>query len=744
MPEQAKLPEIFPPSSSNDAAPVAYYAPMAPPQELEAEAPSVPLSHYLWILRRQLWKILAFVATCVLVTAIVTARLQPIYESIATINVNFQAPSGVVGQDSSNAYIDDPDTFLATQIRLIKSDAVIRPVAEQFHLLNAKGQSNQPDTVAAQQAAEAPISLGPLSVSRPTGTNLLLIGYRSTDPHRAADVANAVANSFLAHAYNIRIRSSASLSSFMERQLDELRAKMERSNLALGQFERDLDVVDPEDKSNILSSRLIQLNSEYTSAQIDRVNKQAALEAIKTGSIEAAQVSSQSESMAKIMDNLGAAREHFELVKLTYGSNHPEYLKAQNQVAELEKELQETRSNIAARIETQYSQAVGREQMLGKTVADTKSEWDSLNSRSFQYRQLKQEADADKALYDELVKKIQEADINAGFQDNNISIADPARPPLHPIYPNMSTNLLLALFVSMILAIGASILLDSIDTTLRDPLEASRFLGVDVIGTMPIDRAAAQLPRPIIPALSEAALAKIVPSPNSKCYYGTTSSFEEAVRTIRNTILLSDFEGRLRSIALTSAAPSEGKTTIAAHLGIANADRGKRTLLVDCDLRRPSLHSKFGFTPREGLSNVLTGDLAWQNAIHSIEGKPNLSLLPAGPGSHRAADLIGPRLSSLLDEFNKEYDLVIIDSPPLLGFAECLQIATAADGVLIVSLAAETKRKAVAAVVSTLKKLRTNIIGVVMNQVGQNTSSGGYSYGYYRYGHYGYRNEDKS
>jgi Mrp family chromosome partitioning ATPase len=141
---------------------------------------------------------------------------------------------------------------------------------------------------------------------------------------------------------------------------------------------------------------------------------------------------------------------------------------------------------------------------------------------------------------------------------------------------------------------------------------------------------------------------------------------------------------------------------------------------------------------------VLTGDLAWQNAIHSIEGKPNLSLLPAGPGSHRAADLIGPRLSSLLDEFNKEYDLVIIDSPPLLGFAECLQIATAADGVLIVSLAAETKRKAVAAVVSTLKKLRTNIIGVVMNQVGQNTSSGGYSYGYYRYGHYGYRNEDKS
>jgi capsular exopolysaccharide synthesis family protein len=222
-----------------------------------------------------------------------------------------------------------------------------------------------------------------------------------------------------------------------------------------------------------------------------------------------------------------------------------------------------------------------------------------------------------------------------------------------------------------------------------------------------------------------------------KGYYRSTSDFEEAVRTIRNTILLSDFEGRLRSIVLTSAAPSEGKTTIAAHLAIANADRGKKTLLVDGDLRRPSIHAKFGLTPREGLSNVLTGELAWQDVVVQVEGRPNLSVLAAGPGSHRAADLMGPRLATLLDEFAKEYDLVFLDSPPLLGFAECLQMATAADGVLIVSLAGETKRRAVAEVISVLSRLRANIVGVVLNQVSHNTSSDGYSYyGYYRYGHY--------
>jgi capsular exopolysaccharide synthesis family protein len=733
MPEHARLPEVSPPSPPNNLPAAAYYAPVAQQQEFEAEAPAVPLTHYLWILRRHLWKILAFVAICVLVTAIVSARLQPIYESVATVDVDFSAPSGVVGQDSKNAFIDDPGTFLATQIRLIQSDAVLRPVAEQFHLLNPKSQ----------ESVTAPISLGSLRVIQPSSTNLLLISYRSTDPRLAADIANAVANSFLARTYSLRIRSSATLSSFMEKQLDELKAKMEQSNLALARFEKDLDVLD-EDKSNILSTRLMQLNSEYTNAEIDRINKQAAMEAIKSGTLESAQVSAQGDWLAKSSDALSAARQHFEVAKATYGPNHPEYRKAALGVAQAEKQFEDARSKIAQRLEAQYNQSLAREQLLEKTVTDTKAEWDSLNSRSFQYRQFKQEADADKALYDELVKKIQEADINAGFQDNNISIADAARPPLDPVYPNVQMNLIMALLVSSLLGIGTALLLDSLDTTLRDPQKSSQFLGIDVIGTMPMDRSAAQLPRPIVPVQAESSLTKVISSPNNKGYYGTTSRFEESVRTIRNTILLSDFEGRLRSIALTSATPSEGKTTIVAHLGIANADRGKKTLLVDADLRRPSLHSKFGFTPRSGLSNVLTGEMSWQEVLLPIDGKPNLTLLPAGPGSHRAADLIGPRLSSLLDEFAKEYDLVILDSPPLLGFAECLQIATAADGVLIISLAGETKRKAVAAVVSLLQRLRANIIGVILNRVGENTSSEGYSYyGYYRYGHYSYGNSEK-
>jgi succinoglycan biosynthesis transport protein ExoP len=723
------------------------YPPYPSTQDFEPEAStSVPLSHYIWILQRHLWKMVAFVAVCMIVTFVVSARLKPIYEATATINVDMQAPVEVVGQGSSgSANNGDPDEFLATQIKLIQSDAVLRPVAEQFHLLNGGGQKGL-TVEQAQRRADAPVSLGGLKVTRPANTYLLLISYRSSDPQVAADVANAVAKSYLEHTYDIRIRSSANLSAFMEKQLDELKAKMERSSLALSQFQKEIEVISPEQKTDILSARLLQLNTEYTSAQAERVRNEAAWNAIKSGSVEAAEVSTQGDSMTRLADSLNQARQRLAVLKTTYGPNHPEYRKAASELSELEKQFEDARKNVGQRIEVAYKESLGREQMLGKAVNDTKAEWDLLNTRSFEYQQLKQEAGADKTIYDELITKIHDASINAGFKDSNIEIADVARPSLGPVYPNTSRNLELMLLLSVLLAVGSAVLLDSLDTTLRDPERATRFLGTDVIGTLPLDRSGMA----IVSSAKPSRLGKVhlngngngngnghgTEDPADRPYH-RISGFEEAMRTVRNTILLADVERRLNSIVITSAEPGEGKTTFSVHFAIANAARGKKTLIVDGDLRRPSVHARFGLNPREGLSSVLNGTMLWQEVVLPVEGRPNLSILPSGPGSHRAADLIGPRLSELLDEFGKEYDLVILDSPPLLGFAECLQMATAADGVLIVSKAGETKRKAVAAVVTALQRVRANIIGVVLNQVSHNTSEdGGSYYGHFRYSNY--------
>jgi len=215
------------------------------------------------------------------------------------------------------------------------------------------------------------------------------------------------------------------------------------------------------------------------------------------------------------------------------------------------------------------------------------------------------------------------------------------------------------------------------------------------------------------------------------------SSYEEAIRTLRNSILLSDFDRRIRSLLITSASPSEGKTTVAAHLAAAHAEQHHKTLLIDCDLRRPSLHRLFQLTPATGLSAVLTQESPWDNAVAKGVNRGDLDFLPAGPPSRRAADLLGKRLPPILEEAATRYDLIIVDAPPLLGFPEPLQMAANVDGVVIVTRAGQTNRKAVASVLGTLARLRANVIGMVLNDVKRETGEGYYYYNYYN--SYSYR-----
>ena len=210
------------------------------------------------------------------------------------------------------------------------------------------------------------------------------------------------------------------------------------------------------------------------------------------------------------------------------------------------------------------------------------------------------------------------------------------------------------------------------------------------------------------------------------------TNYEEAIRTLRNSILLTDFDRRLRSVLLTSASPSEGKSTVAAHLAATHASQHKRTLLIDGDLRRPSVHRLYQVPNSVGLSNVLLQQISWRDAVIRIDDPQGLDVLPAGPSTRRASDLIGMGLAEIIEEATREYDLVVLDAPPLLGFAEPLQMATAVDGVIVVARAGDTSRKALNTVITTLARLRANLVGVVLNEVHREVSAGYYYY----YGHY--------
>ncbi|MGD0620794.1 MAG: polysaccharide biosynthesis tyrosine autokinase, partial [Bryobacteraceae bacterium] len=491
--------------------------------------------------------------------------------------------------------------------------------------------------------------------------------------------------------------------------------------------------INPEEKTSILSSRLLQLNTEYTNAQTDRVRKESAWKSVQTGSLESAQVSTQGENVKTLSGKLDEARQRFEDVKTHYGANHPEYRKAAVQVAEIERQLRDSRQNAATRVEVEYRESANREAMLKKAVAETKAEFDSLNAHSFDYQSLKREADADKTLYEELIRKIKEAGINAGFESSAIRIADPARAAVKPVFPNMILNIALAFLFSSLLAVGAAVMSDVLDKSIRDPEQIASLFKTEVMGSLPQVKSWRR--RLSAAHTNEAGTTALVRADGSEPADRklNVTGYEEAIRTLRNSILLGSFDHRLKSLMITSATPSEGKTTTAVHLAIAHAQQKHKTLLIDCDMRRPGVHGKLGINPESGLAAVLQNGLKWREKLVKLVELPDLDILPSGFSSRRAADLIGASLPRILEEASPDYDLIVIDTPPMLGFPEPLQMAAAVDGVVLVALAGQTNRNAVGSALTTLQRVRANVVGLVLNEVTRDMSD---SYHYY-YGYYG-------
>lgn len=689
------------------------------------EAARERLQHCVSVLKRYRWRVCLFVVICVAATGLISARLTPVYESAATIDIDRQVPAGVLGQDAAQFQLGDADQFLATQLKLIQSDSVLRPVAQSFHLPIQTDNGAHGSGVSDRTGADAPVQLRGLRVSRIPNTYLLQIRYRSSDPHFAADVANAIANSYVHHTYTIRYNASVSLSAFMETQLAELKAKMERSSVALAQCERELNVINPEEKTSILSARLLQLNTEYTNAQSDRVRKEAAYNSVKNGSPEAAQFSGQGETLRRISERLGQAEEKFAQVKEHYGVNHPEYRRTQAQVAQMQSELDAARQSLIRAVEVEYRQAADRENILKDTVAQHKAELDRLNARSFQYQTLKREADTDRKLYEELTRKIKEAGINAAFHNTAIRLADPARPPLDPVFPKLPLNLLLAFLCSGIVATGAAFIADVLDVSVRDPKRTARLLNTDVIGTLPFVKPRRRISGAVmLPAIALAESRAMVPAG------GPFDAFNDAISVLLNSILLGSGERRLRSILISSAFPKEGKTTIATHLAVAHARQKRRTLLIDGDMRCPGVSTLLNVGDDKGLSKALKNGMDWRAELIHAHSLAELDILAAGPEPRSGADLIGAGLSRILEQATNEYELVVVDTPPVLGFPEPLQMAAAVDGVVIVALAGRTGEEALESLLGMLHRIRANVLGVVLNEARQ---SDGHASRYYRY-----------
>jgi len=675
-------------------------------------------------LKRHWWQVALFVGLCSAAAVLISLRMTPLYEATATVEVDYQQPTGIIGQDAEKPLpTNDSDEYLGTQAKLVESDDVLRPVAMKYDLLAVERQIKGVNPAADQRVKKAPVVLKRLKVSRQVNTQLLLITYRAPSAALAASSANEIANSYVAKVYELRSRSLEASSHFMEGQIQELKAKMDASNQRLTDVEKEMGVINPEERTSVLSARLLQLNTDYTNAQADRMQKQAAGDAAKTNTLEAAQVSSQGEELKKIREQLSAEREVFAGLRATYGPNHPEYQKSQQKVEELTRQLEEAKNNAARRIGTDYQESLQRERLLDKRMAETKAEYDRANSHLAGYEQIKREADDDRTMYAEMLRKVRESSINAAFQNHNIRVADYARPPARPFSPNLPMNLALTMFSSTLLAVGGVMAMDAADNTMRNGPQASRILGVSVLGTLP----AIKDPNARTPAQrATLLLGERRPARDLK----DLIAYGEAIRKLRNAILFSRNSNGIHSVLITSAMQGEGKSVTAAGLALSMAQLQRKTLLIDADLRQPVLHSRFDLENAAGLGNVLARTAGWQTVVADVTGVAGLQILPAGNASMLPADLIGPAFQDLLADLKAHYDLVVVDAPPILPFAEPVQIASSVDAVVLVAEAGRTTAAAVDAVMSTLEWAGAQVLGVVLNRVHQSDEGAAYGRGY--------------
>jgi capsular exopolysaccharide synthesis family protein len=433
-----------------------------------------------------------------------------------------------------------------------------------------------------------------------------------------------------------------------------------------------------------------------------------------------------------LAEKLDEATDRFNQIKAQVGTKHPEYQKAASEVATLQEALERVRGSVLRRIQSEYNEAQSREQVLAGAVNQAKIEADLLNQNSFGYQNVKQEAETDKKLYEELVRKIKEASINSGFQNNAIRLADPARPVALAIFPNVGQNTLLAVVLSLLLACAVSLLHDVSDTSVRDPDLVRNLLRTDVVGSLPLVKG--WKGRRLLSAgidTSDQALLSGALVKFGEATERPIAIYDEAVRTLRNSVLLADVGNPINSLMFTSAMPAEGKTTTSVHFAVAHAQQGNRTLLIDADLRRPGTHRALGLKTERGLSDILLRGEDWRSFVQTLPDIPNLYVLPAGNPSRTAADMVGKGMPELLAQATGDYDFIVIDAPPLLGFSEPLRLAVLVDGVIVVALAGQTDRKAVSAALETLRRLKARVLGMVLNEITRELSSSYSYYGYY-------------
>jgi len=713
------------------------------------------LREYMRVLIKRKWMVIAVVVGIFMAVAIASLRQTPVYEAVGRIAVNKADPNLITFKDSGPVvdYYDQAD--LDTEVRILQSDLMALQVIRQLNLdrrpeFGGHSDQKQPNLVAdpLQTDSNRTSALlgsfrGNLRVTLIPNTRIIEIHYNSTDPQLAAGAVNTLAATYVEQNFKTKFESTMQASDWLSKQLVDLQMKVETSQEKLVRYQKEHEILGTDEKQNIITEKLDELNKELTIAESDRMQKEAvyrqtqsddpdqvaaAIIAYTTG----AGSSAGSGLLDKLREQQVALRIQVAELSTQLGPNHPTVVKLNNQLKEIDRQLQSETNKAVDHLKGQYLAALQRENMLNGSFEKQKQEANKLNESAIEYSILKRDLDSNRTLYEGLLGKLKEAGVTAGLRSNSFRIIDAARVPTSPSEPNIPRNLSFALVLGVISGVGLAFLLESMDNSVRTPEQATALSALPSLGMIPLGSKSA----------SHGATGKRLALTGSKEVVETVtqvrpqSQMAESYRALRTSLLLSNLGAPPKVIMVTSARPQEGKTTTSINTAIVLAQKGVRVLLVDADLRRPSIHKTLGMGPRSGLSNVLTGSATVQQTITTSPILPNLFILPAGTPPPNPAELLASsNMRDLIAELRELYDHIVIDTPPTLSVTDAVVLSPSADATILVIRSGQTTKQALRRARDILMQVNAHVAGVLLNAV--DLTSPDYYYYYEYQGKYG-------
>lgn len=695
------------------------------------------IRNYIRIARRWRWVILGITVLALLVGLVITLLMTPRYTSSATIEIAREAAkvTDIQGVEREASVADQE--FYQTQYGLLRSRSLAERIATRLRLVDdpaffdmfdfdgsddpAFGVTNGRYPAAGREARlrqASEILLDNLSVEPTRMSRLVAIAFTSPDPQFSARVANSWAENFIETNLERKVQATSYGREQLQRQLADYKARLDESQRQLVAYATRQQIINLPAQSDgsgnrtqerpLVADELAASSTALTEATTDRI--QAEARARQGGTSDEALNNQAINNLRQRRAELSA--EYTQLMA-RFEPGYPLAVALKSQIDQLDVAIRREESRVSGALQGAYRAALQREQALSQRVETLKNDFLDQRRRSIQYNIYQQEVDTNRALYDGLLQRFKEIGVAGGIGINNVAIVDRGEPPLKPSSPKLLLNLFVALAAGLLLGAGAALALEQLDEAIADPAEVERRLGLPLLGSVP--RSEDLSPQ--------------------EALQDRKSELVDAYMAIQTNLGFTTEHGIPKSFAITSTRPAEGKSTTALALATTLSRGGRKVILVDGDMRSPSVHHFGGVGHERGLSNFLAGD---DDVATMVFTMPELGFaaMSAGPLPPNAAELLtGNRFGVLLEQLLRNYDHVIVDSPPVMGLADAPLISSHVEGVIYVVESHGIRSTLVKTALARLASANSRLFGGVLTKFDVRRSHSGYGYEYgYGYG----------